>query len=203
MEFAEAVRRRRMVRRYRPDPIPDQQLRQLVETARRAPSAGFTQAQSFVVVTDPHLRRAIAELAGEPGYVDRGFAPWISAAPALIVACTSEAAYRRRYAEADKLGPGTPLAWPVPYWYVDAGCSLMLLLLAAVDQGLSAGFLALDSYEGLRGLLAIPAEAQPIGLVSVGRGASDRRSASVDRGWKPAQEVIHWNGWGGPQPVNR
>jgi nitroreductase len=198
MEFAEVVRRRRMVRRYAPDPIPDQQLRRIIETARRAPSAGFTQGQSFVVVTDAGLRRAMADLAGEQAYVAKGFDPWLSAAPALIVVCTSEQAYRDRYAEADKLGPDTPLAWPVPYWYVDGGCSLMLLLLAAVDQGLAAGLLTLKSYEGIRRLLSIPEQVQPIGIVSVGKPAADRPSGSLARGWKPSRDVIHWNRWAQP-----
>ena len=198
MEFAETVRRRRMVRCYAPEPIPDEQLRRIIETARRAPSAGFTQAQSFVVVTDAGLRQAMADLAGERAYVAKGFDPWLSLAPALVVVCTSEQAYRDRYAEADKLGPGTPLVWPVPYWYVDAGCSLMLLLLAAVDQGLAAGLLTLKSYEGLRRLLSIPEHVQPIGIVSVGKPAADRPSASLARGRKPSREAIHWNRWDQP-----
>lgn len=198
MEFAEAVRRRRMVRCYAPDPVPDEQLRQIVETARRAPSAGFTQAQSFVVITDAGLRRAVADLAGEESYIAKGFDPWLSVAPALIVVCTSEQAYRDRYAEADKLGPGRPLAWPVPFWYVDGGCSLMLLLLAAVDQGLAAGFLGLRSYEGLRRLLGIPDRVQPIGIVSVGKRAADRPSGSLGRGWRPSGDVVHWNRWSLP-----
>jgi nitroreductase len=197
MEFSEAVRRRRMVRRYDPAPVPEEQLRSIVETARHAPSAGFTQGQSFVLVTDAGLRRAIADLADEPAYVARGFEPWVSQAPALVVVCTSERAYRERYAEADKLGPGRPLEWPVPYWYVDAGCSTMLLLLAAVDEGLAAGFLAPKRPDALRALLGIPDGVEPIGIVTVGRPAPDRRSGSLSRGWKPPGEVIHRERWGG------
>jgi nitroreductase len=197
MEFSDVVRRRRMVRRHDPEPIPDDQLGRIVETARRAPSAGFSQGQSFVVVTDPGLRREIAELAGESAYRARGFDPWVSEAPALVVLCTSEGAYRDRYREPDKLGPEGRLEWPVPYWYVDAGCSMMLLLLAAVDEGLAAGFLAMKSYEGLRDLLGIPASVQPIGIATIGRPAPDRRSGSLARGRKPDAEVIHRERWGG------
>jgi nitroreductase len=185
-----------MVRRYLPEVVPDRVLRRIVETARRGPSAGFTQGQSFVVVTDPRLRQEIAELGGESDYVGKGFQPWISEAPAHIVVCTSEQDYRDRYRAPDKLGPGAELDWPVPFWHVDAGCSLMLLLLAAVDEGLAAGFLALKSYDGLRALLRIPADVQPIGIVTVGKPAPDRRSGSLKRGRKPAAEVIRYNGWG-------
>ncbi|HEX9315220.1 MAG TPA: nitroreductase family protein, partial [Actinomycetota bacterium] len=94
------------------------------------------------------------------------------------------------------LGPGGELNWPVPFWYIDAGCSLMLLLLAAVDEGLAAGFLALESYDALRELLRIPADVQPIGIVTIGKPAPDRRSRSLDRGRRAAAEVIHQNRWG-------
>ena len=198
MEFSDVVRRRRMVRRYLPDAIPDAVLRRMVEVARRGPSAGDSQGQSFVVVTDSGLRREIAALAGEGAYVARGFQPWVSEAPAHVVVCTSEQDYRDRYRAPDKLGPRTELGWPVPFWYVDAGCSLMLLLLAAVDEGLAAGFLALKSYDGLRKLLGIPDHVQPIGIVTIGKPAPDRRSGSLDRGRKPAAEVIHHERWGRP-----
>ncbi|MGQ0849942.1 MAG: nitroreductase family protein, partial [Actinomycetota bacterium] len=81
MEFDEVLRRRRMVRNYQPDPIPPAVVDRIVEAARRAPSAGFTQGQSFIVVTKQATRRAIAQLAGEQSYTDRGFDPWISRAP--------------------------------------------------------------------------------------------------------------------------
>jgi nitroreductase len=196
VEFSEVVRRRRMVRRYLPEAVPEEVLRRIVETGRQGPTAGFTQGQSFVVVTDPGLRREIAGLAGEDAYTSRGFEPWISEAPAHVVVCTSEQDYRDRYRAPDKLGPGGELDWPVPFWYIDAGCSLMLLLLAAVDEGLAAGFLALKSYEGLRTLLRIPAGVQPIGIVTIGKPAPDRRSGSLDRGRRPASEVIHHDRWG-------
>ena len=56
MEFDEVVRRRRMVRRYRPDPVDPAVLRRVLDTARRGPSAGFSQPQRFVVAVR-HLRQ--------------------------------------------------------------------------------------------------------------------------------------------------
>ncbi|HEX2053757.1 MAG TPA: nitroreductase family protein, partial [Actinomycetota bacterium] len=165
---------------------------------RRGPSAGNTQACDFVVVTDADRRGEIAAIAGEPDYVARGFDPWLSSAPVHIVICTSEQAYRGRYREPDKLVPGRERAWPVPYWYVDAGCALMLLLLAAVDEGLAAGFLDLDArgYDALSELLGIPPDVTPIGLVTIGYPAPDRRSGSLVRGRRPVDEVVHREQWG-------
>ncbi len=196
MEFREVIRRRRMVRNYRDQPVDEATLLRIVEAGRRAPSAGFTQGQSFVLVTDAELRTSIAGLAGEDEYAARGYDRWVSRAPAHVVVCVSEAAYHARYREADKLDPdGSEIEWPVPFWWVDAGASMMAILLAAVDEGLAAGFLGVHSIEGLKSLLGIPAEVSPIGIVTIGHPAPDRRSASLARGWKPDQDVVHFERW--------
>ena len=198
MDFAQVVGRRRMVRNYRPDPIAADKLERIIRAARRAPSAGFSQGQSFLVVQQEELRRRIAEICGEPGYVVRGFDPWLSVAPVHVVCCTSEAAYHERYSEPDKrASEGRERQWPVPFWYVDAGCSLMLLLLAAVDEGLAAGFLGLSEPRtaDLKELLGIPEEVVPVGLVTLGMPAKDRRSSSLSRGWKDRDSVIRWERW--------
>ena len=194
MDFADVLRGRRMVRNYLDAPVDPAALDPIVEAGVRAPSAGFTQGQSFVVVTDPDGRRAIAELAGESGYVERGFDPWISRAPVHIVVCVSESAYHRRYQEADKTDPdGREIEWPIPYWWVDAGASMMGILLAAVNEGLGAGFLGVQSFEGLAEHLGIPPDTSPIGVVTIGHPAPDRRSSSLDRGRRPG--VVHRERW--------
>ncbi len=196
MEFREVIRRRRMVRNYTDQPVDEATLLRIVEAGRRAPSAGFTQGQSFVLVTDAELRTSIAGLAGEDEYAARGYDRWVSRAPAHVVVCVSEAAYHARYREADKLDPdGSEIEWPVPFWWVDAGASMMAILLAAVDEGLAAGFLGVHSIEGLKSLLRIPDEVSPIGIVTIGHPAPDRRSASLARGWKPDQDVVHFERW--------
>jgi nitroreductase len=183
-----------MVRNYLPDPVAPEVVDRILEAARRAPSAGFSQGQSFVVVTDEKSRARIAELAHESEYVAAGFDPWLSRAPVHVIVCTSETVYQARYAEPDKAGAGAQ-DWPVPYWHVDAGASLMLLLLAAVDEGLAAGFAGSHSLEGIQDLLGIPPEVEPIGLVTLGYAAPDRRSRSLDRGWKPLDQVVHREVW--------
>ncbi len=196
MEFREVIRRRRMVRNYTDEPVDEATLLRIVEAGRRAPSAGFTQGQSFVLVTDAELRTSIAGLAGEDEYAAKGYDRWVSRAPAHVVVCVSEAAYHARYREADKLDPdGSEIEWPVPFWWVDAGASMMAILLAAVDEGLAAGFLGVHSIEGLKSLLRIPDEVSPIGIVTIGHPAPDRRSASLARGWKPDQDVVHFERW--------
>lgn len=184
-----------MVRNYSDEPVPAEVIDRIVRTARKGPSAGFSQGQSFVAVTESEMRKKIAEAAGEQQYVERGMHPWISRAPVIVVLCTSERIYRDRYGEADKRAVTRP-EWPVPWWYLDAGCSLMLLLLGAVNEGLAAGFCGVRDPTALKELLGIPGHVEPIGLVTIGLPAPDRKSGSLERGWKPIDEVVHWEHWG-------
>ena len=196
MEFAEVLRKRRMVRHFKTDPIDPAAVDRILDLARRAPSGGFTQGQSFVVVTDPDLRRAVARICEEEEYLSLLQHRWISEAPVQIIVCVSEADYHARYRETDKVQPdGTEIPWPIPYWFVDAGCSMMLVLLAAVDEGLAAGFAGPVDLPALRALLGIPVEVIPIGVIPLGYPDRDVRSPSLERGRKPFDAVIHRDRW--------
>jgi nitroreductase len=127
VELQDAIRGRRMERRTTDEPLAEGLVDELLDLARRAPSAGWSQGQAFVVVTDANERRAVAEAAGEPDFVARGFEPWLSVAPALIVPCADERAYRERYAAPDK--STDPDHWGVPYWWLDLGAAVQNLLL--------------------------------------------------------------------------
>jgi nitroreductase len=197
MEFSEVVRRRRMVRNYDPDrPVTREQLERIAAAAQKAPSAGFSQGQRIVIVTDPERRHGVAQICDEPGYVAAGFDAWISNAPALFVPTVSEEIYHRRYREPDKLeDDGTEIDWPIPYWWTDVGATALLIHQAAINEGLAAGFLGLEDYAELKEYLGIPDEHQPIGVVTVGYAAPDRRSGSLKRGWLPLDEFAHWESW--------
>ncbi|MFQ5942762.1 MAG: nitroreductase family protein [Anaerolineales bacterium] len=198
MEFNEAVTKRRMVRHFADESVPAGTVERILDLARRGPSAGFAQGQDFVVVTDKERKRLIAELCGEKSYVESGFHPFVSGASVLIIPCTNEAAYHRRYQEPDKLRQdGTEIEWPVPYWFMDIGAGVMVILLAAVDEGLAAGFAGVWDLDALRDLLDIPAEVTPMGVIPIGHPAPDKRSPSLKRGRRPMREVVHYGSWGG------
>jgi len=199
MDFTEVVLKRRMVRHFTSEAVAPEVIERILELARHAPSAGFTQGQSFVVVTQPQLKDAIARICHEESYTTGGFHSYISEAPVLVIACTSEAAYHRRYQEPDKVNEdGTEIPWPVPFWHMDAGCAIMILLLAVVDAGLSAGFAGIPTVQGLdilRELLGIPEEVTPVGVIPIGHRAPDIPSPSLKRGRKPGGEYIHHEKW--------
>jgi nitroreductase len=196
MEFQEVIRRRRMVRNFSDQPVAQDVIERLAAIAQRAPSAGFSQGQRLIVVTDEELRRRLGELSGDPSYEEMGFGRWISAAPVQFVPCVSEKVYRDRYDEPDKRDPDEePMDWPIPYWWMDIGCTVENLLLAAVNEGLAAGFAGPEDIDGIRAALDIPADFAPVGVIPVGHPLPDKRSPSLKRGWVAGGEFLRWNGW--------
>jgi len=198
MEFSQVVQKRRMVRHFAAEPVDRAVLDRIAVAAQRAPSAGFSQGQRLVIVTDPKLRLRIGRIFGEPAYEGAGFDRWISEAPALFIPCVSAAIYHARYREADKLDEdGAEIEWPVPYWWMDIGCTVMLILLAAVDEGLAAGFAGADAegYVELRSTIGIPDDFAPVGVIPLGRALPDKRSDSLKRGWVSNPDFARWNHW--------
>ncbi|MGE5274884.1 MAG: nitroreductase family protein [Verrucomicrobiota bacterium] len=200
MDFAEILRHRKMVRNYTNEPVEREVVERIVARGRKAPSGGFSQGNRFVVVTDEKTRARIAELAQEPEYVKLGLDPWISRAPVHVVVAMREESYHERYRQPDKLDEsGQEVEWRVPWWWVDAGKAITLLLLSAIDEGLGAGLFGLvgDDNDRLRELLGMPADLEVVGVVTLGHSAPETRDAGSRRKfpWKPLEEVVRWEHW--------
>lgn len=188
--------RRRMVRRYDPGrPVPPETLDALVAAAVRAPSAGFTQAVSFLVLTGPDVAdywAATADLEAPDRWLEG-----LRSAPALIVVWTEKGAYLDRYAEPDKGWTDRDQArWSAPYWWVDAGMGVMAALLAAVDSGLGACFFGVppDRFAAVRQRFGVPAAQAPVGVISVGYPAPET-IAPPTRRRRAREEIVHVGRW--------
>jgi nitroreductase len=198
VEFAEVVRRRRMVRDYDPSrPVPPAIRERLLEHAIRAPSAGFSQGWAFLVLESaPDRERFWTATTSEDA---DSWLTRMSRAPLLIVVLSNKDAYLERYAEPDKGWTDRDEArWPVPYWDIDAGMAALLMLLTAVDAELGACFFGVpvERLAALRDAFGIPETYRPIGVVSVGYpGSEDRRSPSLRRGRRGVDEVVHRGRW--------
>jgi nitroreductase len=198
-EFDAVVRRRRMCRSFRPDPVPSELVDHLVDLASRSPSAGKTQGWHLVVLegdqTDRFWRHTF------PAERRTGFTwPGLFAAPVVLLPFADPDAYVARYSEPDKartgLGAG-PDAWPTPYWTVDGAMSMMTLLLAAEDAGLGALFFAVFNGEReVRGELKVPDGLQLLGAIALGWPAPEPSSGiSATRMRRSPNQIIHRNGW--------
>jgi len=198
MDFFDVVMKRRAVRRFEEGGVERDVIERIARLAQRTPSAGFSQGQRLIVITEPEQRRDVARLCGEEAY-EADFGPWISECAAQFIPCVSEAVYHRRYQEPDKVqDDGTEIDWPIPYWWVDVGATMQNVMLAAVNEGLGCGFVGTDEdgWTQLRSSLGIPGEFTPIGVMPVGRPVPDVRSPSLKRGWIPFEDFAHWERWG-------
>jgi FMN reductase [NAD(P)H] len=192
-----------MVRHYEPDSIPRETLERIVRTVRRAPSGGYSQGQRLLVVTDRDTIEQIAEIVGERDWIEHGNEPWLSVAPAHVIVLTREDDYHERYQRPDKLAitGGEEIEWPVPFWFVDAGAAMMLLLLAAIDEGLAAGVygVTVEARDAFKRLLGIPEDLWVVAGVTLGRGALDPHSSEASSRFKerrrPLEEVVRWECW--------
>ena len=203
MEFAEVVRRRRMVRAYTDDPVDPAVVDRALAAAVRAPNAGFTQGWGFLVLDTPaDVRRyweATADRVDEPDTWLRG----MMRAPVVVVPCSSKQAYLDRYAEPDKGWTDRDEArWPVPYWHTDAAMAALLILQTAVDEGLGACLFGVppDRVAALRAAFGIPDRFDPVGAVTLGHPARTpgAQGSPRRRPRKDLAEVVHRGGWSEP-----
>ena len=197
--FYELLKKRRMVRHYTGEPVPREALERIVATVRRAPSAGFSQGQRLLVVDDPELLARIAALGGDE--MPEGVEPWFETAAAQVFVMTREGDYHDRYQRDDKLQDGEEIEWPVPFWHVDAGAAMMLILVAAIEEGLAAAVYGIfgEDEKKLRDLLGIPTEFTLVAGISLGYplpdpGWSSKTSRATQRR-RAVEELVQWNRW--------
>lgn len=200
MEFVDVVRRRRMTRAFRPDPLPAGLLDELVEQAARSPSAGKTQGWHLVVLEGADTARFWDVTL--PAERRSSFAfPGLLRAPVLALPLADPAAYLERYSEPDKVASGLgadATAWSAPYWTIDTAMAVMTLLLGAEDRGLGALFFGVfRGLDELRAELAIPAGMEVLGALALGypdeAATADGRSAARRR--RSPAEIVHRGGW--------
>lgn len=203
-DFYDVLRRRRMVRAFTDEAVDPAIVDRIVDAARRAPTAGHSQGVELVVVTDASTRAALAE-PSTAVFRSSGHENFVAQAPVHVVICTSPEIYKARYRERDKMrvvervDEGT--LWSVPYWYTDAGCTKMLLLLAAVAEGISAAFVGVlpGQRRSIHALLSMPDEYVPIGIALLGHEAPNARDygdiSAAPRPRRPIDEVVHRERW--------
>jgi nitroreductase len=203
VEFRQALTRRRSVRTYADQPVEHEVLDRIANVAVVwAPSAGFSQGLRIVVVTDADTRREIATAAKEDELAAHGRRPWKAAAPVHMVVLTRESDYHERYRQQDKfkITGGREDDWPAPYWYVDAGAAIMLLMLAAIDEGLDTAIFGVTDREALRATLGLPEDVLFVAVVTMGYPAqvTDEPSGGASvfaKRRKARPEVVRWERW--------
>ena len=95
MNVSEAIRKRRSIRKFKPDPISEEKIRLLLESARLAPSGTNTQPWRFIVVKDDDTKRELQEAAHNQRH--------IKSAPVIIVCCADLKAFKELPERVDEL----------------------------------------------------------------------------------------------------
>jgi nitroreductase len=168
----ELLGRRRMVRKFRPDPVSDDVVQRLLATATRAPSAGNLQPWAFVVVRDADMRARLASAAHDQAFV--------AEAPLAIVACADASRCRPRYRERAER-----------YALIDTAFASLLLLLAVVEEGLGACFVGAFEDGAVTRALGLPRDVQPVAIIPVGRPAEPARRLRR----RALGDVVHRERW--------
>lgn len=201
---------RRDIRRFRPDPIPDAVLRQLLEAAHTAPSVGHSQPWRLVVVADPITRARAATLADQARLQQAAAMEpdagrhlldldleGIREAPLGIVVCCD-----RRVPAAGVLGRAT---FPdADMW--SCACAIQNLWLAARGEGLGVGWVTLFEPAQLGELIGAPTGVETLGWLCVGWPDERPPTPGLERrGWsvrQPVAEVVLFERWpdAGPTP---
>src|SRR5579871_3570820 len=173
VSFYDLLKKRRAVRSYTGERVPREVLERIARAARRGPNAGYSQGLRVLVVDDPETIDALVT-----DDADEKTRAWITNAAAHYFILTREQDYHDRYTQPDKLAitGGEEIIWPVPFWHVDAGAAMMLVMLAALEEGrLGAGVygVTVEDDARVRELLAIPDDLTIVVGITVGHPADD------------------------------
>lgn len=166
MKFLELVRKRKSIRRYKSDPVPQRKLEHVLEAARLAPSWGNRQCWRFIVVTDEAKKRAITTRE------------WAAQAPVIIVGCAYPNLSGSRFNQ--------------QYYMLDMGIAMEHLILAAAEQGLGTCWIGGQFDEGaVRQALGIPEGVRVVALTPLGYPAETPRPKAK----KPLEEIVSYDKW--------
>jgi nitroreductase len=201
VEFSDVLARRRMVRHYLDQPVDPVVLERVLAAGLRAPSAGYSQGYALLVIDNAEDRQRFWDVTS----VEETTASWpaetkasVMRAPALVVTLSCKRAYLDRYAATDKGWTDRDEArWPVPYWHVDTGMVALLMLLAAVDEGLGALFMGMMPavIPAFRAEFGVPDDHDVVGVVALGHPDPQVPVRDLGARRRNAEEIVHRGRW--------
>ena len=169
MQFSELIKKRYSVRSYRPDPVEDDKLEQVLEAARLAPTAANRQPFQFLVIHTAGREEELGRIYSQP---------WFVQAPIVICACgIPEQAWVSRDSKS--------------YCDVDVSIAMDHLILAATDLGLGTCWIGAFDPTAVREALGLPEDVEPITFTPLGYPNDEPRPKKR----KPLAELIRYERW--------
>jgi nicotinate-nucleotide--dimethylbenzimidazole phosphoribosyltransferase len=200
----QAIYRRRDVRHFRPDPVPMDVLARVLDAAHHAPSVGFMQPWTFIVISDHQTRLrvrdlyerervAAAQFFDEPRrtqYLSFKLEGILDAPLNVCITCDPTRA------GSTVLGRNS---MPETDLYSTC-CAIENLWLAARAEGIGVGWVSILKLPQLREILNIPHHVVPVAYLCLGYPTQFLKQPELERaGWRsrqPLGEIIHYEAWG-------
>jgi len=184
------MRNRRSIRKYKKQPIPIEEVLQVLEAGRLAPSGANQQPWTYILVTDSKLKQEIrkeAEMVEKSfhckapeslknWFKKQGITPqksFLTEAPALIVVAGNT---------------------KFPYWLESTWISIAYILLQAESQGFGTLTYTPSDTRFLNKLLKTPKDYQPVAIIPIGYPAE--KPSPKERPRKPLETIVHRNTYG-------
>lgn len=171
MNVFEAIKTRKSVRKYKPQPIPEDHLKQIMTAAQLAPSAGNKQPWRFILVKDPETKMKLGTIARNQ--------TWISDAGVIVAALAM-----------DKKSPEVYERWAEK----DVMTAVEHMVLAAWELGYGTCWIGAFNEDQVKELLKVPKEMAVINLLPI--GVPDQ--IPEPRGRKSLEELFHLDRYGNP-----
>ncbi len=168
MEFYEVIKKRKSVRKYKPDPIPEEILNRILDAGRIAPSAKNLQPWHFIVVKDPSIKKELAAACRNQ--------MWMADASVIVCGCADE---KNCYAKLGSLGLS---------FQVDLAIALDHMILAATAEGLGTCWIAAYNEAEVKKVLNIPNTLRVVCLTPIGYPAE----TPGDRGRKSLKQIVSY-----------
>ena len=181
MDVMQAIKGRRSIRKYKPDPVSDKDVETVLDAARWAPSWTNNQCWRFVVVRDQQLKE---ELAAALERARNRAAPAVRMAPVVIVACAElgKSGYYKGQISTDKGD-----------WFMfDAALAMQNLVLAAYAMGLGTVHLGLFDAKEIARILDVPEGVAVVEMTPLGYPDEEVRGP----GRKELSEIVFKDKYG-------
>lgn len=169
MNFSELVTKRYSVRAYKPDPVEEEKLQQVLEAARMAPTAVNLQPFQIIVIHTAGREAELSRIYGRD---------WFTQAPLIICACGVPT---RGWARGDGKS----------YTDVDVAIVVDHMTLAATDVGLGTCWIGAFNPAAAREVLGLPDDVEPIAFMTLGYPADRLRTKKR----KPLSELVRYERW--------
>jgi nitroreductase len=171
MDLMEAIKERRSIRKYKPDPIPEEALHQVLEAVRWAPSWSNTQCWEIIVIKDAERKSEVLKAMTKPNPAHSAMIE----APVLLVLCgkkTISGYYR-----------GKPVTGKGDWLMFDTGLAMQTLCLAAHGLGLGTVVVGMFDHQKAGEILGVSEDVEvvamtPLGFPAAGSSAPKRKEIS-------------------------